>query len=139
MLIIHTTSSYKDRNFCPYCNTVVTNYIPFEEHLLETHYDTKQNCNIELPKEGDNMALFNYKTLLERPFIVYADFESSLIPTGEAVNIHMHKANSACCCFVFTSRNKLYEFIVENCVIELLNTLKIVAGNCIEEMHNAQK
>ena len=49
----------------------------------------------------------------------------------------MHKANSACCYFVFTldsSRTNLYEFIRENCVIELLDTLKIIADNCISEM-----
>ena len=49
----------------------------------------------------------------------------------------MHKANSACCYFVFTydrSRNKLDEFVGENCVIELLNTLRIIAGGCNQEM-----
>ena len=49
----------------------------------------------------------------------------------------MHKANSACCYFVCTydsSRNKVYEFVGENCVNELLNTLKIIAGGCITEM-----
>ncbi len=83
------------------------------------------------------MAFFNYKNLLERPFIVYAEFESSLIPTGEAVKNHMHKANSACCYFVCTfdsSTNKLYDVIGENCVIELLNTLEILADDCITEM-----
>ena len=83
------------------------------------------------------MAFSNHKNLLERPFIVYADFESSLIPTDDAVKIHMHKANSTCCYFVCTfdsSRNKLYEFIGDKCVIELLNTLKILADECIEEM-----
>ena len=30
--------------------------------------------------------------------------------------------------------HKLYEFIGENCVIELLNTLKLLAGNCSSEM-----
>ena len=69
---------------------------------------------------------FKYKNLLERPFIVYADFESSLIPTTGVVTNDMDKANSACCHFVCTfdsSRNKLYEFIGQSCVIELLNTL----------------
>ena len=59
------------------------------------------------------------------------------MPTGESVNMHMHKANSACCYVVCTfdsSRNKLNEFIGEKCVIELLNTLIILADNCIEEM-----
>ena len=68
-----------------------------------------------------------------------SDFESTLIPTGEAVNIHMHKANSARCHFVCTSDssiNKLYEFIGENCVLELLNTLKILADICSENEKN---
>jgi hypothetical protein len=88
------------------------------------------------------MAFFNYKNLLERPFMVYADFESSLIPTEDSKKIHMHKANSACCYFVCTfdsSRNKLYNFIGENCVIDLLNTLKTLADSCIEEMRNHTK
>ena len=91
------------------------------------------------------MAFCNYKNLLERPFIVYADFESSLIPIEQSKQINIltsekisrHKANSACCYFVCTydsSRNKLYEFIGENCVIDLLNTLKILADDCIIEM-----
>ena len=70
--------------------------------------------------------MFNYNNLLERPFIVYADFESSVIPTGEAVKTHIHKANSACCYFECTfdsPSNNLCVFIGENCVIELLNTL----------------
>ena len=62
---------------------------------------------------------------------------SSLIPTGEAVNNQMHKATSACCYFVctfYSSINILYEFIGENCVLKLLNTLKVLAGSCISEM-----
>jgi hypothetical protein len=42
----------------------------------------KNNSNISLPKEGDKITLFSYNNLLEIPFMVYADFESSLIPTG---------------------------------------------------------
>ena len=37
---------------------------PFEEHLFKTHCDTKNTCNIELPSEGDKMAVCNYKNLL---------------------------------------------------------------------------
>ena len=83
------------------------------------------------------MPCVKYNNLLERPFTVYADFESSLIPTGEAVHMHMHRANSACCYVVCTfesSRHKLYEFIGKNCAIELLKVLKIIADDCISEM-----
>ena len=116
---------------------MVNNDIIVEEHLFKTHFDTQNTCNIELPKEGDKMALCVYQNLLERPCIVYSDFESSVIPTGEAVQIHMHKATSACCnvvCTFDSSRNKLYEFIGENCVIELSNTLQTLADDCSTAM-----
>ena len=70
---------------------------------------------------------------------MYADCESSLIPTGDAIKIHKHIANSDCCYFVCTfesSRNKLYEFIGDKCVVELLDTLNKLADNCIQEMKN---
>ena len=93
------------------------------------------------------MAFTNYEHLLERPFIVYADFESSLIPTETfakdnvytSEKISKHKANSACRYFVCaydSSRTKLYEFISKNCVIELSKTLTTLSDNCIEEMNN---
>ena len=83
LLTISRTSFYKDKSFCPYCNTVVNNDIPFEEHLFKTHFDTEHTCNVQLPKEGDTMTFCNYKNLLGRPCIVYADFESTLIPTRD--------------------------------------------------------
>ena len=116
---------------------MVSNDSRCEEHLFKTHFDTKTNCNIQLPTKGDKLAFCDSKNLSERPFIEHAEFESSLIPTGESEKIQMHKANSACCYFVCTydsSRNKLYEIVGESCVIELLNTLKIIAGGCIKEM-----
>ena len=78
---------------------IVINQLTIEEHLFETHFDTKHTCKIQLPKEGDQMALRKYSNLLERPLMVYADLESSLTPTGEAQTIHVHKANSAWCYF----------------------------------------
>ena len=83
------------------------------------------------------MTVLSYKNVLERPRLAYADVGSILIPTGESDQLNLHKANSACCYFVCTldsSRNKLYEFIGENCVIELLNNFKIIADDCIEEI-----
>ena len=82
---------------------------------------------MHLPKEGDKLTFYNCSNVLERPFMVYADFESSLIPRGESQTIHTHKSNSACCycvCIFDSSIHKLYEYIDENCVIELLSTFK---------------
>jgi hypothetical protein len=68
--------------------------------------------------------------MLERPFSVYADFESTLIPTGLKEKIHKHVPNSASFYFVCTfdnSRNKLYEFIGNNCVEEIVNKMKEIS------------
>ena len=88
---------------------IVINQLIIEEHLFKTDVDTKHTCKIQVPQEGDQMALRKYSNLLELPFMVYADLESSLTPTGEAQTIHVHKANSAWCYFVctfYSSRNK---------------------------------
>ncbi len=53
-----------------------------EDHLINNHYDTQNNVNVELPEPGSNMYFNNYKNMLERPYAVYADFESSIVPTG---------------------------------------------------------
>ena len=74
---------------------MLTNDITFAEHLFKPHFDTKNNCNISLPKEGDTMTFYNYMSLLERPLIIYAEFESSSIPTGDEIQIHKHTVNSA--------------------------------------------
>ena len=34
LLTISTTPLHKDKNFCPYCNKVVNNNIPFDAHLF---------------------------------------------------------------------------------------------------------
>ncbi len=47
----------------------------FEEHLLKKHFSTTNNCNLELPELGSTMNFQNYKDMMERPFMVYADWE----------------------------------------------------------------
>ena len=66
------------------------------------------------------MKFKNYKNTLERPFIVYADFECLLIPTDMSDKIARHEPNSASCYFVCTfdsSRNKLWNFEGSDCVV----------------------
>jgi hypothetical protein len=67
---------YTDKRFCPYCRSGVwCKDETFEEHLMRKHFSTKNNCNLELPEPGATMKFNNFKDLLIRPFIVYADFE----------------------------------------------------------------
>ena len=73
-------TGYKERRFCPYCRTgICRKNESFEEHHMRKHFSTTSNCNLELPEAGAKMKFKNYKDMLTRPFIVYTDFEASLI------------------------------------------------------------
>ena len=69
------------------------------------------------------MKFKNYKNKLERPFIVYADMESTLVKTNHKNNIHEHVPNSCCFYFVCTyddTQNVLWEDVSINCVENMI-------------------
>jgi len=83
------------------------------------------------------MKFENHKNKLTRPFIVYADCESTLIPNDHKNKINKHKINSCCCYFVCTfdsSRNELFTFVGDNCLKEMSDKLFSIADQCIAEM-----
>ena len=142
--LIHTTKAafYKDRSYCPYCRNVIGKDEIYEEHLLRKHYDCHNNCNLQLPEEGTTMKFKSYKNTLERPFIVYADFECSLIPTDMSDKIAKHEPNSAAAYFVCTfdeSRNKYYKFEGRDCVINMIEQLRLLASRCVKEQQQNEK
>jgi len=135
-------SQYKDRSYCPYCRKVIPTGEIYEDHVKSKHYDCHNNCNLELPEEGATMKFKNYKNMLERPFIVYADFEASLIPTEMSDKIACHEPNSACAYFVCTfdnSRNKLYTFEGKDCVINMIAQLKLLGSRCVKEQKENER
>ena len=87
------------------------------------------------------MKFKNYKNTLERPFIVYADFERSLIPTDMVDKIARHEPNSAAAYFACTfdkSRNKYYKFEWQDCVYNLITQLREISESCMLELKNKQ-
>jgi hypothetical protein len=65
------------------------------------------------------MKFKNYKNTLQRPYIVYADFEASIIPNDDDIKVAKHVPNSAMFYFVCTydnSKNRLYTFEGADCV-----------------------
>ena len=59
------------------------------------------------------MKFTNHKDKMVRPFMVYADWECSLIKTHEEGKTHRHIANSCAFYFVCTfdeTRNQYYSF-----------------------------
>ena len=136
------------KEFCPYCqkNISVKDYC--ENHLRDCY---KRACGegslIKLPEEGSTMKFKNHKNKLERPFIVYADCESTLEKVdrqvcGNTELIHKHNINSCCYYFVCTydsSKNKLKTFEGDNCIEDMVVELKELSDECIEEMRKNEE
>ena len=80
--------------------------------------------------------------MLERPFVVYCDFECSLIKTEMSDKIARHEPNSAAAYFVCTfdsSRNKYYKFEGRDCVLNLIEQLRLLASRCVEEQRKNER
>ena len=132
LLNLHHHLQDKDNRFCPMCNGSIK-LNEYEKHVslcykvtLDT---TSDRTIIELPKRGSFMEFTNFKNKMVRPYIVYADFECTLIPEGNN-KIARHVANSACFYFVCSydsSKNRLWHSVGENCVQEMLIELNALA------------
>ena len=88
------------------------------------------------------MKFENYKNKLVRPFIIYADTESTLAPTTDEHKINKHIINSCCFYFVCTfdsSRNELFTFEGDNCVLDMISKLYEISDDCIAEMQQTHK
>ena len=136
LLHTNTASNYKNRSYCPICRKVIGVDEIFEDHMMQKHYNCHNNCNLELPTEGATMKFKSYKNMLERPFIVYCDFECSLIPTVMSDKIAKHEPNSAAAYFVCTfdnARNQYYKFEGRDCVQNMLEQLRLLATRCVKE------
>ena len=109
---------------------------------MRKHYDCQNNCNLVLPPTQQSMTFFNFENMLERPFIVYCDFECSLIKTEMSDKIARHEPNSAAAYFVCTfdsSRNKYYKFDGRDCVLNLIDKLRLLATKCVEEQRKNER
>jgi hypothetical protein len=90
-----------------------------------------------MPEKGSFMEFENCKKMLERPSIVCADCECSVVPTGDKYKTHEHKVNSCCYYFVCnfdSKRNKMKAFEGANCLVNMLKELNQLSWKCIEEM-----
>jgi hypothetical protein len=136
-------ADYKERRHCPYCRTsICCKSETFEEHLMRKHFSTTSNCNLELPAEGATMKFKNYKDLLTRPFIVYADFEASLMKANRTDGkTHTHIPNNAAIHLVCTfdeARNEYHKFNGDDCAVQTIKKLTTNSDRCITEMRTNQ-
>lgn len=73
---------------------------------------------------------------------MYADFECSLIPTDMSDKIAKREPNGACCYFVCTfdsSRNILYTFEGRDCVVNVIERLRLLASRCVKEQQGKRE
>ena len=114
-----------------------------ECHMREC-YKLVQNTGaiLELPKEEAVMEFQNYKNMLVRPFMIYADCGSTVVKTNDPQKPAEHIQNSvalAVVCTLNPSRNYYKQFVGDDCVINLMLGLKCIAVDCIEEMKNNER
>ena len=94
------------------------------------------------------MKFKNYRNMLERPFIVYCDTESTLEKTGEvqgdkkkSMKIREHVTTSCCyyvVCNFDPSRNVLKTVEGKNRIQDMIVELKELSDKCIIEMKKNQ-
>ena len=83
------------------------------------------------------MKFENHKNKLERPFMFYADTESTLKKTADDKKIHEHIVNSCCFYFVCTfdsSRNELFTFEGTSCLKDMTTKMFELCELRVKEM-----
>ena len=133
--------SHKDEHYCPYCEKQCDDNM--SDHIKKCYkLQFNDGALLKLPPPNSYMQFENHKNKLTRPFIVYADCESTLIPNDHKNKINKHKVNSCCCYFVCTfdsSRNELFTFVGDNCLKEMSDMLFNLADKCVDEMKVNQR
>jgi hypothetical protein len=124
------------KQLCPYCEKAC-------DECLTTHIKTcykiqfKEGALLKLPEPDTYMKFENHKNKLMRPFMFYADTESTLKKTDDDKKIHEHIINSCCFYFVCTfdsSRNELFTFEGSNCLKDMTQKMFELSELCISEM-----
>ena len=142
------TKPDKHKEFCPYCNKNVCADDFFNNHLKDCYKRASgEGSLIKLPEQGSTMKFKNHKNKLERPYIVYADCESTLEKLDvnsdkKSQLLHKHTVNSCCFYFVCTfdsSKNMLKTFEGDNCIEDMVVELADLSNTCIEEMKQNEK
>ena len=86
---------------CPICNKQIL-LNEYSQHANKRYEFNKDLTLLKLHKEGEFMSFYNFKNQLERPFVVYCDFECCLIESEEN-ELHTHEPNYVALYFVCTS------------------------------------
>jgi len=141
LLNIHANAFDKDKRFCPMCSCKI-HLDKYDKHITECYKLQSEGSLLKLPKPGSVMEFKNFKNMIERPFVVYADTECTLVKTNDPNRIHEHVVNSACyylSCSFDKSKNVLRTFVGDNCMEDMIRDLFDVSADCIKMMQHNEK
>ena len=138
----HYNCNCTHKKMCLFCEKLV-DLDEHESHMRECYkFVQDTGALLELPQAGAVMEFQNHKNKLVRPFMIYADFESTLFKTDDPNKIAEHVPNSVGFAFVCTfdpSRNFYKQFTGEGCVMDFLIELNVLAEKCIKEMQENER
>ena len=99
--------SESDHRYCPICEQSLR-IKEYRNHIGGCYNFNKNPTCLTVAEEGEFMKFYNFKKKLKRQFVVVADFECSLIKSGEQSILQKHEPNSAAVYFVniFKSSHK---------------------------------
>ena len=69
----------KWKQFCHYCLQAVSTKDILKHHIKDC-FKINAKQRLILPKKGEHIKFRNHKRKTSSPFIIYADFESVLVP-----------------------------------------------------------
>jgi hypothetical protein len=107
---------------------------------MQCYKFSKNSTLLKLPPPGSKMKFKNYKNMLEKPYIVFADLEAGCLRHDK--HLHKHVPNSACTYLVCKhdpSQNVLKVFVGENCVRDMMIYLDKLSYKLIDRMKHNEK
>jgi hypothetical protein len=143
--LLKNNKAVHDKITCKKC------FRPFTEKQMENHINCEnENIDqfetiIEFPEVGQYLEFTDYKKMIKKPFIVYADFESTLKPINNEL-LHKHIVNSyglkVVCSFDEKYNKDVEIYRGENAVskfIERIYEIKNETNYIIEKRRNKYK
>ena len=106
------------------------------------NFDTNSTLNkLPLP-DNAKMQFKSHKNKLRRPYIIYADTECSLVPTGLKDKTRKYIPNSPCfyiVCYHDPSQSRLEYYIGGHCIVDKLIEITEISDQCIAQMKKNKK
>ena len=128
--------SLKNRRKCYVCEFCFTYFNQNKKYLVHKNYCQTKNRPIEMPKEKDSFTQFkNFSHLLEAPFVIYADLESSIavekknLKKDKTISTAVHSAISFACLTIcrenqdFSSESPII-YTGKNCIENFLKYIE---------------